>query len=162
MRSLNRIINYSYCYYFRTSYILPSMLISLLVVILVFNYSRQKWLAFSMLCIVSAVLSFWTYQKDTVWKDEISMWSDVVEKSPNMAEAHMNLGSAFEANGRADEAKNKYYDAIRIDPDYSLPYHNLGLLSPKEGIDLSVIIHNLYPEFCPAYGGIARRRKPFI
>jgi tetratricopeptide (TPR) repeat protein len=42
------------------------------------------------------------------------------------AEAHNNLGVLYSQKGSMDEAVKEFREAIRLDPDYESPYHNLG------------------------------------
>lgn len=51
--------------------------------------------AYSLLTIAVVVLSIATYQRNTVWHDEITLWEDVVKKSPNKARGYNNLGNLY-------------------------------------------------------------------
>ncbi len=93
----------------------------------------------SAFAIIPIVLTFAAYERNTVWKDEISLWRDVVKKSPNKARAHNNLGTAFRSRGSIDEAAKQYEIAIKLNPEYSLAHNNLGSAYKVQGfIDRAV------------------------
>ncbi|MBI5676376.1 MAG: tetratricopeptide repeat protein [Nitrospirae bacterium] len=80
---------------------------------------------FLLLSTVVILFSIATYQRNIVWKDEVSLWEDVVRESPGKARPHNNLGNAY-LKGRIDEAINEYKTALRLNPDYAEAYSNLG------------------------------------
>jgi len=41
------------------------------------------------------VFSFWTYERNRVWGDDVTLWRDCVEKSPKKVRVHFNLGNAL-------------------------------------------------------------------
>lgn len=72
------------------------------------------------------ILSAATYQRNTVWKDGLTLWTDVVRKAPQKARAHSNLGLQYEAHGRWNEAIQEYQIALRLRPTYIEAHFNLG------------------------------------
>src|SRR5207248_6658469 len=52
----------------------------------------------------------------------------------------LDLGYAFYLGGRLDEAERMYRTAIRVAPDYPLPYKNLGVLLLDRGSDPSEVV----------------------
>lgn len=106
---------------------LPSMMMCLLIVSICYRYLRYKWLSVTFLIIVVSIFSVWTYHRNQVWKDEITLLMDCVVKSPNKFRPHYNLGIAMAEQGRTHEAVNYYLDALRIDPEYASLHTNLGL-----------------------------------
>ncbi|MBW2201511.1 MAG: hypothetical protein JRF71_11885, partial [Deltaproteobacteria bacterium] len=93
---------------------LPSMLVCLMVVIWIFRLLNQKWLGVALLCAVAMLFSFWTYERNSVWIDKVTLWKDCVQKSPNKARPHYNLGKALVARNRLSEAIDHYFMASRI------------------------------------------------
>jgi tetratricopeptide (TPR) repeat protein len=73
------------------------------------------------------VLAFclFTYQRNQLYHDQISLWSDAVLKSPNKARPHNNLGRAYALQGDWDRAIEEFRTAVRLDPDYILAQQNL-------------------------------------
>src|SRR5215471_16936018 len=105
---------------------LPSMLLSLLAVMLVVRYIKLPWLQIVGLCTVALVYSVWTYERNSVWANEVTLWRDCVEKSPYKARPHTNLGYALMRQGKIEEAVYHYSEALRIAPNYALAHNNLG------------------------------------
>ena len=105
---------------------LPSMLLILIPVTLAFRYIRLNWLRAGLLGLAVVVLSVWTYQRNRVWENELSIWTDVVSKSPNKARPHKNLGKSLSGSERFDEAVDHYLEALRIKPQDPEVYINLG------------------------------------
>jgi hypothetical protein len=71
------------------------------------------------------LLCFFTYQRNMLYRDEVSLWSDTVRKSPNKARAYNNLGHAYAMQDDWDRAIEEYRAAARLDPDYALAKKNL-------------------------------------
>ena len=66
-----------------------------------------------------------TVQRNTLYKDQVSLWSDTVEKSPHKARPHNNLGHAYALQGAWDRAIDEFRIAVQLDPDYVLAQNNL-------------------------------------
>jgi tetratricopeptide (TPR) repeat protein len=71
------------------------------------------------------VLSLLTYQRNLLYRDEVSLWSDTVMKSPAKARPHNNLGHAYAMQGDWEEAIEEFRIAVRLDSDYALAQKNL-------------------------------------
>jgi len=112
---------------------LPSMLVSMMGVILVCRYVRQKWVILSMLCIVTLIFSCWTYERNKVWGSELSLWEDCVKKSPEKARPHYNLANVFTRQGKTAEAIDHYSKTLKINPAHEKAHYNLGIALAKQG-----------------------------
>ena len=96
-------------------------------VLLAGRYLKRDWLKIPAMIAVLAVCAAWTYDRNTVWQDEVALWHDCAEKSPGKARPYYNLGLALEASGRPEEAIRSYLQAVHVDPDYAEAYNNLGV-----------------------------------
>jgi tetratricopeptide (TPR) repeat protein len=106
---------------------LPSMMAVLLIVMPIFlHIQKPSWLRIAILCFIVIVLSFWTYERNRVWSDRISLWGDAVAKSPQKARPHNNLGVALKDKGITNEAVKHFQETIRLDPEFTEAYNNLG------------------------------------
>jgi len=112
---------------------LPSMMLSLLLVLLAFRYIRPKWVAIAIITTFIAMGSVWSYQRNKVWQSEISIWQDCVKKSPEKARPYNNLGIILGEGGKQNEAIKYFLKAIEIDPNYGEPYNNIGFAMYKMG-----------------------------
>ncbi|MBF0484095.1 MAG: tetratricopeptide repeat protein [Candidatus Omnitrophica bacterium] len=62
------------------------------------------------------LLGMITFQRNAIWKDDISLWSSVVKESPNKPSPNYNLGCAYQQKGMPDEALyyfNQTYNSYR-------------------------------------------------
>jgi Flp pilus assembly protein TadD len=138
---------------------LPSMLVSLMVVTLAYRHTKHKSLIASALCLIVVTSSVWTYQRNSVWSDDVALWRDCVEKSPNKDRPHNNLGNALAKQGDLNEAIHHYSEALRINPNYVKAHNNLGNALAKQG-DLNEAIHHfsealkINPNYVPAHNNL--------
>lgn len=72
------------------------------------------------------VLSILTVNRNTVWKDEVTLWTDVTRKSPNKARGFNELGIAYLNEQQYTNAEVSLKKAIRLKPDYDLAHMNLS------------------------------------
>jgi tetratricopeptide (TPR) repeat protein len=112
---------------------LPSMLVVLMFVMLVYRLKGPKWLGIGILCAITLIFSFWTYERNQIWQDEVTLWRDCVVKSPQKARPHYNLGTSLSAEGKTSKAIHHYLEAIRLKPNYAEAYSNLGVDLMNQG-----------------------------
>ncbi|NNL77454.1 MAG: tetratricopeptide repeat protein [Desulfobacterales bacterium] len=112
---------------------LPSMFAIAALVSLVFRYLKRSWLPAVSLCIVGILFTAWTFERNRVWADEITLYQDSAEKSPQKARPHNNLGAALSRRGRLPEAIDQFRAALRIKPDYADAHYNLGYALARQG-----------------------------
>ncbi len=60
------------------------------------------------------VFSVATYQRNLIWKDNITLWTNVIQESPNKARGYTNLGAAYRDQHRIQEAIQAYKTAIAL------------------------------------------------
>ncbi len=89
--------------------------------------------AIAVIAMVSAPLAYVAFQRNLVWKTQISVWEDTVAKHPEKARSRYNLGSLYAEEGRMVEAKREFEKAIEIRPGFSKPHNNLGNIYYSEG-----------------------------
>jgi hypothetical protein len=63
---------------------------------------------------VTAVYGSLTYQRSTVWRNEITLWTDTTEKTPDFSDGHLNLGAANLREGNLDAAESAYRQADEL------------------------------------------------
>jgi len=120
---------------------LPSMLVSLLVVIFILQVIKQIKVAAVLLCIVLIIFSTWTYKRNGVYKNAVSLWADTVKKSPNKAQPHYNLGIVLSRQGEINKAIIQYTRAIQISPYYAKAHNNLGNALMDQGQSHEAMSH---------------------
>jgi Tfp pilus assembly protein PilF len=112
---------------------LPSMMCSLIVVLLVDRWAKPVWLKPLIFLTLTIVAALYTLQRNEVWCDRIRIWEDCVKKSPQKARPYNNLGVALADDGQYSKAIEQYHKALSINPYYPNAYTNLGFALAKQG-----------------------------
>ena len=81
--------------------------------------------ASSLAVLLVVMFCLFTYQRNRLYHDQVSLWSDTVRMSPNKARPHNNLGHAYALQGDWDQAIDEFRIAAKLDPDYALAQRNL-------------------------------------
>lgn len=107
---------------------LPSFGFFLIVSTCIIGYfwKRYKVLSLVILVIMVIVNSFLTFERNKVWKDDLSLWNDCVKKAPNKARPVNNRGSIYQDMGMWDLAIADASRAIEINPYYGDAWFNRG------------------------------------
>jgi len=106
---------------------MPSMFLSLAVVMLFCRYVRHRWLQAVLLGMVVMAGALGTFERNKVWQDEMRFYRDCVKKSPNKGRARDGLGSALLKRGQVEEAIAQYAESLRLNPDFAPAHNNLGV-----------------------------------
>ncbi|MBI3802279.1 MAG: tetratricopeptide repeat protein [Nitrospirae bacterium] len=91
-----------------------------------------RW-GFGGIAVAVLCLSIATYQRNGIWKDEMTLWGDVVKKSPAKARGYNNLGIAYAKHKRFDEAEAAFEKSIALKPDDANALNNLGNVYKNHG-----------------------------
>ncbi len=110
---------------------LPSMLSGLILVLVLYRCLKPKWVTICICGFIAIILSYWTFERNKIWQNNLMLWTDCVRKSPNKARPHSNLGQALTDQKRYDEALSNFLKAIRINPNFLEAQYNLGILYDK-------------------------------
>jgi tetratricopeptide (TPR) repeat protein len=76
--------------------------------------------------VVTVLLVWGSYERNKIWRSEITLWEDCVKKSPNKNRPHYNLGLNYYNKGRYQESIEAYKKAIHIKSNEPDSYNNLG------------------------------------
>jgi tetratricopeptide (TPR) repeat protein len=125
---------------------------------------RWREMKIIVISLIVVVLSVATYQRNLVWKDDVTLWSDVVRKSPNRERGHYNLGLAQVEQGNFRAALAGFEKAVQLKPDRARNHNNLGLTYGKLGrhedaIREFQIALELKPDLVQAYNGLGNTYK---
>ena len=120
---------------------LPSMFIILAMVALAFQYVKPAWMGVVFLCVVGILFTVWTFERNRVWMDELSLYRDCAEKSPAKARPHNNFGAILLRRGDLPAAIEEFRSALRIKPDYADAHYNMGNALVKQGNLTNGIYH---------------------
>ena len=77
-------------------------------------------------CAALVSLSLVTWQRNEVWRTNVSLWEDTVAKSPNKPGAWSNLGAAWADENNYAKAADCFRRAIACDPRFVVAHCNLA------------------------------------
>lgn len=90
------------------------------------KYSRPvKILLTAILVMLIGILAAWSFERCSVWKDDISLWSDEIAKYPNSL-AYRNRGVAYFNKAEIDKAISDFDEALKLDAGDKMNYKNRG------------------------------------
>jgi tetratricopeptide (TPR) repeat protein len=90
-------------------------------------WNKYKFPAISIFVIITGVNSYLTYERNKIWKDNLSLCNDNVAKTPNLTRALVSRGNAYSHLSQWDNAIADYTRAIRINPKYEITYNDRGV-----------------------------------
>jgi protein O-mannosyl-transferase len=123
--------------------------------------SVAKMTAVSLATIVVVVFGVLTYQRNSVYRNTVSIWEDVVAKMPDNARAHNNLGKALSMCERHVETVDHFRKALEIDPGFAEAHNNLGLaLAHRNQFDETLVHYRkaiaIRPTYANAYNNLGK------
>jgi len=95
-------------------------------------YDKNKSLALALFVLIIGSNSILTFQRNKVWKDDLTLWNDVVSKSPNKARGYNNRGSLLYLEKKYEQAIKDIDKAIALKPMYADAYYNRGVYFNNE------------------------------
>jgi len=121
----------------------------------------HQWPPWAFFCCLTLLFMVGSYERNFVWRDEISLWQDVLAKSPAKPRPFCNLGIAFSHVGRYDEAIDLFKRAICLDPGYLEAYNNLGAAftdanRPDEAVPVLEKAISMKADYAEAYYNLGR------
>jgi tetratricopeptide (TPR) repeat protein len=84
--------------------------------------------------LVIALFSYLTWERNGVWRNEISLWEDTVRKSPQIALLHFNLANVYRREGRPKDAEISYRTALQLEPTMARAHFNLGVVKEEQDL----------------------------
>lgn len=108
---------------------LPIFGFSLIIVTLIWDLFSKKHTRMVIVFFVAlnVVYFFASYERNKVWKSQISLWTDNIEKYPNDVVSYMNRAYSYNEIGKYQEAILDYNRGIEIDSNNYQLYINRGL-----------------------------------
>jgi tetratricopeptide (TPR) repeat protein len=96
---------------------------------------RNYWYIELILIVGIVLLYGWaTYERNFVWKDELSLWSDVVKKSPYKARGYNEIGMYYYVRQLPDTAMPFFRKSLFLDPYSGAAHNNIGLYFLTKGL----------------------------
>ncbi len=96
----------------------------------------SAWQRGELIILLIVVLAYGlsAYQRNFVWKDQITFWSDVIGKSPNKGRGYDNLGIAYHKAGNLERAIMVFNKGLSAAPDNEGIHTNIGFAYYENGI----------------------------
>lgn len=108
---------------------LPTTFLILALTASLFTLAHNNiWVVRTCCIIIISLFSLWTWQRNQVWGNNLTLWSDVMAKSPNSERACNNLGTVYHDRKQYREAEQLFLRAIRLAPESRQAYVSLGSL----------------------------------
>ncbi len=76
----------------------------LAIVSALFVYIRSRMILLCFMACLVAVLSLLSFQRNHVWRNNVTLWEDIIQESPHKKRSNINLGLAYMRVGRYGEA----------------------------------------------------------
>lgn len=87
----------------------------------------------SIIIIVNMLLTQFSFERNKVWKNGISLWKDSVNKSSEKSRPLESFAYYLEESGRFEDSIHFYEKAIILNPKNEKNYHFLGRIYVKKG-----------------------------
>ncbi|MDA3894757.1 MAG: hypothetical protein PF482_01275 [Desulfobacteraceae bacterium] len=117
---------------------LPSMMIFLLLTYAGYKTIPFKWARGAVVVAVLLTLSFWTYQRNQVWRSDVGFWKDCARKSPNDARPLQNIAYSLQQKDLHEEAVAYYRQSLDLEKDPGA-FYNMGISLSKIGYHLEAV-----------------------
>lgn len=123
--------------------------------------ARRGPVAAAAVGLLAAVWGGLTWQRNTVYQSDLALWSHTAAHRPENPHAHSNLGIALAAEGRTEEARAQFAEAVRLEPRMASFRNNLGsalmtLGKPQEAAEQYRVAVELLPTFTGAWANLGR------
>ncbi len=112
---------------------LPLMMLFLLGAVLLFRHMPNTRSAVAVVSACVIIFSFWTYQRNSQWQNDVVLSEDIISKSPYKARGYANLGLSYLNRGIYEKALLNFYHALSIFPRLPQVYNNIGVIHDKHG-----------------------------
>ncbi len=83
--------------------------------------------------VLALALGARTFERNFVWRSDISLYASMIRSDPSDAIAYYNLGNVYGQDGDLKDAAIEFRTALAVDPGYVNARLNLGVAYAKEG-----------------------------
>ena len=117
------------------------------------NTIKMMFITLTVIILCNSIL---TYQRNKVWKDELTLWKDTVGKSPHKARPYSHLGTAYNDQGNMTLAISEYNKSLELDPNDVQTINDRGNVYAKQGNYAKAIVDftkaiEMSPNFAEPY-----------
>ncbi len=94
---------------------------------------KKAALGITVITVLFIALGIRTFERNLVWRDDLTLYSSMIRSDPADAVAYYNLGNVYGKSGYLGDAVKDFKMALSINPFYIKPRVNLGVAYAKEG-----------------------------
>lgn len=105
---------------------LPSAFLCLAVVVIIDEHIRQANIKVAIILILISALSFWTYERNSIWKNQETLWADCTKKAPKKVRPLHAYAYALLQNGKYGDSIVQLNKVLDIEPNHLASHINLG------------------------------------
>ena len=94
---------------------------------------RKAVIGMAVLLALAIILGARTFERNFVWRDDISLYNSMIRSDPWNGTAYFNLGNDYGERGDLESAVTEFRTALAKDPELLKARVNLGVAYAKEG-----------------------------
>ena len=118
---------------------LPSVGFAIFFAGLVLLADKKRELFYGFTAIALLMLSILTYNRNSVWKDDVMLWSSSLRVNKNNPTAYLLLGNFYLGEKLYDKSIDEYKRALSINPGFAEVHSNLAYAYEQKGLlDIAV------------------------
>jgi Tfp pilus assembly protein PilF len=133
---LGFVMLYTFCYTFvadHYQYVASIGLIALAAAGITIAFKTKPFLKLAGGGALLLTLGILTWRQTGMYTDQETLWRNTLARNPDCWMAHNNLGLLLVEQGRIEEAKEHYHQAIQINPNHFGALCNLGIALAAQG-----------------------------
>lgn len=96
--------------------------------------AKHKWPVLAAAASLLIAYGAGTVNRNTVWKNDLTLWSDVTAKSPGNIYGHFELANAYLSAGDRKRALAEYRKVLEINPGTAQAHYNIGIIYLQESL----------------------------
>lgn len=96
------------------------------------TWKANKKVGIAACAVIVGLYAIMAFDRNSYWKDEITLWSDVIQKSPNKARGYNNRGDDYMEENKFNEAMSDFNKALSINPAFAMAYYNRANVYKKQ------------------------------
>lgn len=85
---------------------------------------RLKKVCTGVFLVLVAVMSVLSFQRNKIWKNDLTLYTDVLDKNPDVVQALNNRGIAYNNRGKYTLAIADFNRGVKLEPDFKYLYNN--------------------------------------
>lgn len=97
-------------------------------------HKRNAAAASAVVMVLALGLGVRTFERNFVWKNDMTLYSSMISEDPLNARAHCNLGNDYAGMGDLDDAVRELRTALSINPGLARAWVDLGIIYCGRGL----------------------------